>query len=88
MNGWETETFSFWWIFPLAMCILCFLMMRGKKIARLCTFGSAEGNDTSENGSDSAIEILDKRYALGEINKEEYQAMKKNINHQRDEIQQ
>ncbi|MBW1862404.1 MAG: SHOCT domain-containing protein [Deltaproteobacteria bacterium] len=86
MTGWESESFSFWWIFPLAMFILCIFMMRKKKIPLMCGFGSAEGNDQSDSGSDSAMEILDKRYALGEINNEEYREMKKNLSHQIDKL--
>ncbi len=86
MTGWEYESFSFWWIFPLAMFILCIFMMRGKKLRMMCGFGSAKANDQSDSGSDSAMEILDKRYALGEINNEEFREMKKNLSHQIDKL--
>jgi uncharacterized membrane protein len=47
-------------------------MMRGR---RSC---STSGSRSRHNG-ESAREILDKRYALGEIDKEEYLEKKKNI---------
>jgi uncharacterized membrane protein len=82
MTGWENESLSFWWIFPLAMFILCIFMMRRKKAPMMCGFGSNEAKNQSHEDSDSAMEILDKRYALGEINDEEYREMKKILSHQ------
>ena len=46
----------------------------------MCGFGSRTANDTLPIGSsDSAMEILDKRYALGEIGREEYEEKKTEI---------
>jgi putative membrane protein len=64
--------FHWWWLIPIAMMVLCFLMMRGRR--RCMTDWS-----TSSHSSGSAREILDKRYALGEISKEEYEEKKRNI---------
>jgi len=64
--------FQWWWIIPLAMMILCFLMMRRRR--GCMTDWSRPHHDTG-----SAKEILDKRYARGEIGKEEYQQKKKDI---------
>jgi uncharacterized membrane protein len=44
----------------------------------MCGFGSRSTDSHRISASDSARDILDKRYALGEINKEEY-AEKKGI---------
>jgi len=71
---------SLWWLFPLVMMALCFFMMRGRKGSMMCGFGSREEESHHVNTSDSATEILDKRYALGEIDKEEYEEKKKNFN--------
>lgn len=68
--------YSFWWIVPIFMMILCFFMMRGRRGSRMCGFGPRDIDNHQTKGSDSAIGILDKRYASGEINKEEYQERK------------
>ena len=64
--------FTWWWIIPLAMMILCFLMMRRHR-------GGMTGWSRSHHNAGSAKEILDKRYALGEISQEEYEEKKRHI---------
>ncbi len=81
MGGYESFAFGdWWWIFPIAMMILCFLMMRGRMG---CMMGGRDAQDAADlnrsASSDSAREILDKRYALGEISKEEYEEKRKDI---------
>ncbi len=61
--------FHWWWIIPIAMIVLCFLMMhRGGG----CMMGR-------HRPGESAREILDRRYASGEIGKEEYEEKKRAI---------
>jgi len=72
MFGSEMGSFAYWWIFPLIMIGLCLIMMRGKR-GSMCGFGSHGTRGRSLGFSESARDVLDKRYALGEINKEEYE---------------
>lgn len=86
MTGFETfwAAFSGWWIFIVAMivcCILCFRKARARGFS--CMPGRMPFRGDGEEGptfsSYSAREILDKRYALGEIDIEEYEEMKRNL---------
>lgn len=73
MYGSELSNFSFWWIVPILMIILCFLMMRGRRGSMTCGFGYRGIDSRQTRASDSAIDILAKRYASGEIDKGEYE---------------
>jgi len=64
--------FHWWWIIPVAMMVLCFLMIRRHR-------GCMMGWSRSHHKAGSVREILDKRYALGEISKEEYEEKKRDI---------
>lgn len=77
MYGSELSNFSFWWIVPILMMILCFLMMRGRRGSMMCGFGS-RGIDSQQSGA-SDSDLLDKRYASGEINKEEYEEKRRTL---------
>ncbi len=63
-HGW-----TYWWILPLVMMVFCFLMMRR---GMGCWVGR-------HRPGESAREILDRRYASGEIGKEEYEEKKRHI---------
>ena len=56
---------------------VCFFLMKGRRGTTMCGFGSGNTDQSDIDGSDSAKGILDKRFALGEINKEEYEEKKR-----------
>ena len=75
MFGSEFCDFSFWWIFPIVMIALCFFVMRGRRGSMMCGFGSRDTN-RHISASNSAMEILEKRFALGELDQEAYEERK------------
>ena len=82
MAGYEPfwADIGWWWIFPLVMIALCFFIMRGRRFSMTGWATSRSGRSTvSLTPSESAREILDKRYVLGEMSKEQYQEKRKDI---------
>ena len=45
----------------------------------MCGFGPRDIDKHKDSDSDSAIDILDKRYASGQIEKEEYEEKKRTL---------
>ncbi len=70
MNGYDFFS-GYWWIFPVAMMILCDLFMRRCSATTLCGFGRHSYRE------DSALSILRKRFATGEIDDKEFEDKKK-----------
>ena len=68
--GWG-HGFGWMWIVPFAFLAVCLLVAFGFR--RSVRFGRDE---TQTAGGESAREILDRRYAKGEINKQQYEEMK------------
>jgi len=79
MSGLESFWHSYWWVLFLILMLLCCVGMKGRRGSGMCGFRSW-GTDTRDiHPTDSAINILDKRYALGEISREEYEERKRTI---------
>jgi uncharacterized membrane protein len=72
---------EFWWIFPVVMIMLCFFMMRGRSVSMMCGFGSVGKDKHFIRDPNSVMEILEKRYALGEIDRSTYEEIKSVLNH-------
>ncbi len=71
--------YGYWWIFPLIMIIFCIFFMRRGCGRMMCGSGSHTG-DTSHNCTvESGLEILDKRFAQGDINEDEYEEKKRKL---------
>jgi putative membrane protein len=71
-----------WWIFPLAMAgimVFFLFMMRKRMGSVMCGPGLRGLRSHGKDASDSAQAILNKRYARGEISKEEYEEKKRDI---------
>ena len=72
MTGYEF-CFGYWWIFPLTMIFFCILFARrgrGRWMQGCCS---------PRDFRESPLEILNKRYASGEIDQEEFDEKKKTI---------
>lgn len=72
MNGWWGP-FPWMWIFPLVFLVVVLLVMFRAGGPSMC------GRHDSREFEPTAREILDRRYARGEISREEYQKMKKDL---------
>lgn len=83
---WATEGFclgfEWWWVIPIVMVImmiLCFFMMRRGMSCIMCGPSSNTSGPFWKSGTESARDILDKRYARGEIGREEYEEKKSDL---------
>ncbi len=73
---WWGHGFGFMWLIPLFFFVVMLFCMRGM-FGRGSPGCGSHGGDTPLQ--ESAREILDKRFAKGEITKEEYEEMKKSL---------
>ena len=72
MTGYEFFG-GYWWIFPLVMIFFCTFFMRRGCSRMMCGCSAYFG------ASDSAMEILKKRYVSAEINQKEFEEKKRKL---------
>jgi putative membrane protein len=73
---WWGHGFGFMWLLPLLFFVVFIFFMRGMFGQGSFGCGPRGGNTRPQ---ESAREILDKRFAKGEITKEEYEETKKSL---------
>jgi len=78
---WVGHGFGYMWIFPVIFLLVFVFFMRGMFGQNNNSNNYGSGDGSSSHRSESAREILDKRFAKGEINKDEYEEMKKALGH-------
>lgn len=86
--GWRAHWFGFWWICPLMMLFMFLLFFfairskgRGHRWWWMCGYPESRHSYGRDQDAtlESALDILNKRYARGEIEKEEYEEKKATI---------
>lgn len=77
MHSMHMSGFHIWWIFPLVMIFFCLFMMRKGRSPFGCRFRTRWNNMSGTWPSDSAQDILEKRFVWGEIDRKEYEEKKK-----------
>ncbi|RKY93219.1 MAG: SHOCT domain-containing protein [Ignavibacteriae bacterium] len=78
--GPENFGFGGWWIIPVICMIAMFFFMMFRRGGFRPPWGQNSDRHQSESkDSESAIDILKKRYARGEITKDEFDQMKKDL---------
>ncbi len=70
--------FGWWWLMPIFFIIFWGLVIWGI-VALVRGMSGSRGSDSGSSRPDSALEVLKKRYARGEIDKKEYEEKKKDL---------
>jgi putative membrane protein len=73
-SWWFPHMYVWMWIFPLSFAAVCVFFLFAYLFRNQCAFcGRKERREFNE----AAREILDRRYASGEITREQYEEMKR-----------
>ena len=70
--------FGWWWLMPILM-VLFLILGIWAVVALVRGVSQPRDSDSGSSRPDSALEVLRKRYARGEISKEEYEEKKKDL---------
>ncbi len=76
MGPWMMGGFGWMWLMPVLWIVFLGLIIWAVVAA---VRGSGESRSSDSSKAESALEVLKKRYARGEINKEEYEEKKKDL---------
>jgi len=72
------EWTSLFWLFPL-LCMIFMMIMMFRHGGSCMPFGGGHRGPTGDGG-ETPQKILDRRYAGGQISKEQYEAMRRDLN--------
>ena len=78
MGPWMMWGGGWWWFMPVFMVLFWGLVIWGV-VALVQGLSRSEGSGKESDQQDSALEILNRRYASGEIGKEEYEEKKRDL---------
>ncbi len=71
---------GFFWLIPLIFIAFCFFMMFGMRGRMGGCMGMMGGHDHSGSSESESLEdIVKRRYAAGEIDKDEFERLKKDL---------
>jgi hypothetical protein len=73
MYGSEVCAFSFWWIFPLLMMVLCFFAMRGRWGSKMCGCCTRDRSSPATDAAEPATDADNQRNVPIEMDKTEHQ---------------
>ncbi len=76
MGPWMMGGFGWGWLMPIFMILFWGLVIWGI-VALVRGLSGPRGSDSIPPTADSALEVLKRRYARGEIDKEEYEEKKR-----------
>ncbi len=73
--------FGMWWIFPVILILFMLIMMAIMMTRRggFGPWGEPGGRAGEDRGPETALEILKKRYARGEITREEFEQLRSDL---------